>query len=130
MASPEVATTSDPSETKNWRGPRAAYPARRASQPSALADAPIAGVQSLMKKVMPKPTILLTRLDEQVHPSVPSELAITASPERSDSHNKAKSICGTFTQSVGNVREARDGRSRNADVKDRDELRTRTGTST
>lgn len=34
MASPEVATTSDPSETKNCRGPRAAYPARRVCQPS------------------------------------------------------------------------------------------------
>ena len=55
-----------------------------------------AGVQSLMKKVMPKPTILLTRLGDEVRPSVPSELVKMASPERINSHNKAKSIGCTF----------------------------------
>ena len=49
-----------------------------------------------MKKVMPKPTILLTRLGDEVRPSVPSELVKMASPERINSHNKAESIGCTF----------------------------------
>lgn len=120
--SAEVATTSEPSDTKNWRGPRVAYPARIRSVSEELSSH--GSVADAIRTV-------INHEGQTKHDATLDEAAVScvsnARRGRKDpySHDKRKGVTCTFAHGVRHVADTRDGSSADADVQDGDELQKR-----